>query len=127
KDFFRFLIKRSLRIDPPYIIILILFLLVFNILSNVTSFHGHAIPFKLTEFFAHIFYIVPFTSYKFYDHIFWTLSIEFQFYILIGLLYFISTKYIYRYSFLIIFSLSCFIPPLNNNYYVTNYSPIFAM
>jgi peptidoglycan/LPS O-acetylase OafA/YrhL len=88
-QFFRFLLKRSIRIDPSYFITIILTILVFKCLSLIPSFKGQSIPFIPGQFLAHIFYMVPFTKYPFYNHVFWTLCIEFQFYLLIGVLYFL--------------------------------------
>lgn len=126
KHFFNFLFKRSLRIDPPYILMLILFLLTFYSLHFIPSFAGKNMPFIPTQFIAHILYIIPFTKYEFYDHVFWTLSIEFQFYLLIGIFYFISYNQYYRLGFLFLFSISCFVPHINGYYSIFNYAPAFA-
>lgn len=79
KEFFSFLIKRSIRIDPPYWFTIVLLFIV-----------GYA-PLSLLSFSSvifHIFYLVPFIKGSdWYCNIFWTLSIEFQFYILLGLFY----------------------------------------
>ena len=126
-QFFRFLLKRSIRIDPSYFATILLTLIFFKVLSLVPSFGGTAIPFIPQQFLAHLFYLVPFTKYQFYNYVFWTLCIEFQFYVLVGLLYFIIDAKIYRYCFLIILGLSSFIPFSNVYYLVFNYGAIFAL
>jgi exopolysaccharide production protein ExoZ len=126
-QFFKFLLKRSIRIDPAYIVVIVLTILLFKILSYMPSFKGDRIPFLPGQFFAHIFYIVPFTKYSFYNHVFWTLSVEFQFYLLVGILYFLFDKPLYRTGFLILFGLTCFIPFSIGYYLVFNYAPIFAL
>lgn len=88
-QFLQFLVKRSIRIDPAYYATIILTLLLFKILSTLPSFKGSYIPFIPEQFIAHLLYVVPFTKYPFYLHLFWTLCIEFQFYVIIGLLYFL--------------------------------------
>lgn len=77
KAFPNFLLKRSVRIDPPYwATIALLFLL-----GRVYSQH-----FDLSRLVLHIFYLIPlFKGYDWYTGIFWTLCIEFQYYILLGL------------------------------------------
>lgn len=126
-QFLRFLAKRSIRIDPAYYATIILTILLFRILSAIPSFNGSAIPFIPQQFVAHILYVVPFTKYPFYNHIFWTLCIEFQFYILVGLLYFLSDRKIYRTLFLLLFCATSFIKPGIGYYLVSTYAPIFCL
>lgn len=126
KSFFKFLLKRILRIDPPYIITIILTLLIFFCLSFLTSFQGKSIPFIPGQFISHLLYIIPFTRWEFYNHIFWTLGVEFQFYVLIGLLYFLNKTIVYKVIFLLLFSGFAFLTFKNSYYLVTNYAPIFA-
>lgn len=123
-QFFRFLLKRSIRIDPSYIVTILLTIIFFSALSFSK---GERIVFIPGQFIAHIFYFVPFSGYPFYDHVFWTLCVEFQFYLMIGLLYFLSDNSIYKTVFLIIFSLTCFIPLPKSYYLLFTYAPIFAL
>lgn len=78
-DFFTFLIRRSVRIDPPYWCTVALLFII------------GGLPFSLLNLnlvVLHLFYLVPFVKgAQWYSSIFWTLSIEFQFYILLGLFY----------------------------------------
>lgn len=127
KHFFNFLLKRSIRIDPAYLTTIVLTLLSFWFFTSIPTFKGHSIPFIPAQFLAHVFYIVPFTHFSFYNHVFWTLGVEFQFYILIGSLYFLNTSQYYRICFLLIFSLTSFIPFANSGYLVTTYASIFAI
>ncbi|MBB6112322.1 Peptidoglycan/LPS O-acetylase OafA/YrhL, contains acyltransferase and SGNH-hydrolase domains [Mucilaginibacter lappiensis] len=78
KAFPNFLLKRSIRIDPPYwATIGLLFLL------GGVSWH-----FDISRLVLHIFYLIPlFKDYQWYNNIFWTLCIEFQYYILLGLFF----------------------------------------
>lgn len=127
KHFFTFLAKRSVRIDPLYIATIILTLTSFWLFSHFTSFKGKPIPFIFEQFISHLLYIIPFTKWPFYNHVFWTLCIEFQFYIIIGMIYFINNKWLFKAIFILTFSLSCFIDVPDTYYMVTNYAPIFAM
>lgn len=72
KNFFRYLWRRAIRIDPPYLVIVLVSILLL----------GQVEPIR---FVFHLLYIIPFSGYDWYQSIFWTLGIEFQFYILIGL------------------------------------------
>jgi exopolysaccharide production protein ExoZ len=127
KHFFNFLWRRSIRIDPAYLTTILLTLFSFWLFHQIPSFKGQTIPFIPAQFFAHLFYIIPFTSFDFYNHVFWTLGVEFQFYILIGTLYFLNTNRYYRIGFLLLFSLSSFIQVSVANYLVTTYASIFAI
>lgn len=74
--FWRFLWKRSIRIDPPYWATIVLTIFVMYI------------PFNLKSLVLNMAYLVPFfKGVSWYNHIFWTLSIEFQFYLLLGIFY----------------------------------------
>ncbi|MES2446448.1 MAG: acyltransferase [Bacteroidota bacterium] len=127
KNFFRFLLKRSIRIDPIYLLTILLTLLTFWLFSFISSFKGQLIPFIPQQFLAHVFHVVPFTNWQFYNHIFWTLGIEFQFYLLIGIIYFINDKLIYRITFLLLFSSTIFLTLPKSYYLLTSYAPIFAL
>ncbi len=126
KQFFKFLLKRSIRIDPSYFVAILLTIVLLEFLAFLPSFNGHRFVFIPGQLIAHIFYAVPFTKYPFYNHVFWTLSVEFQFYLLIGILYFLSDNRIFKFTFLVLFSLTCLIPFSNSYYLVFNYAPIFA-
>lgn len=101
--FFKFILKRSVRIDPLYIITIILTLLSFWLLSLLPSYKGFAIPFIPSQFLAHVFYLIPFSNWGFYSSVFWTLCVEFQFYLLIVIFYFINDSIIYRTIFWLFF------------------------
>jgi len=100
KDFFAFLLKRSIRVDPPYwasIVIAFIFTPISLALLNLKS------------IFLHLTYLVPFTkSADWYNGVYWTLSIEFQFYILLGLGYPLLKKLPNYLSILILIALSVF-------------------
>jgi peptidoglycan/LPS O-acetylase OafA/YrhL len=88
KHFFTFLWKRLLRLEPPYLISII----VASILLLLRlHFYGSTGKGELTgeRLFLHIGYLVPFTD----DHrlwinqVYWTLAIEFQYYLAMALLF----------------------------------------
>jgi peptidoglycan/LPS O-acetylase OafA/YrhL len=79
KNFFSYILKRSLRIDPPYIATIFLCLIIGAIFNTF--------EFNFFKFLLHLFYLIPFTDHTWYQGVFWTLGIEFQFYVIIGLLF----------------------------------------
>ena len=126
-QFFKFLLKRSIRIDPSYYAVVILTLLFWRIVYIITAFLPDRINFVPAQFIAHLLYYIPFTKYPFYNHIFWTLSIEFQFYLIIGVFYFLVDSQIYRHIFLIVFCALSLVPVPNSDNIIFTYSPIFSL
>ncbi len=118
----RFLWRRCIRIEIPYLvsILLVISVGILFALKNHTPFH-----FNIAQFLYHIVYVIPFTSYEWYNIIYWTLAIEFQFYITIGLLYYFlsSDKKIVMIIALLLFGALGMI--ITDNRLVFHYSPIF--
>lgn len=85
KYFFRFLLKRTIRIEPPYIIFIFILLLVNYYI--IVYLWGFPFPTTVKQFFLNITYLAPFFKVQWITIIFWTLAVEFQFYILTGLVY----------------------------------------
>ncbi len=83
KNFKTFIFKRIVRIEPPYIASIFL-LLFFNFLSyRITGYLDN--PFHVSDLLFHFAYLNNFGFGTYYNHNYWTLGIEFQFYILLGL------------------------------------------
>lgn len=81
-QFGSFMLKRLLRINPPYVAIIIFTLLMIFITKR------EILP-SFESLFYHFFYINTFVGHESISPVFWTLIIEFQYYIFIGLFYFI--------------------------------------
>ncbi|MFM2207108.1 MAG: hypothetical protein RL213_1083 [Bacteroidota bacterium] len=84
--FFRFLYKRLTRIQPPFLLLMLL-LLAWN--YGLYEFKGWGKPwlFGWKKFLLNATYLAPFFHEKWVFSIFWTLGVEFQFYLLTGLLF----------------------------------------
>ncbi|MBM3798223.1 MAG: acyltransferase [Acidobacteria bacterium] len=86
-DFFRFVWKRILRLDPPYIVCIAL-VLVLNFASTlVPGFRGQPFQFDSVQILLHLGYLNALFGYEWVNVVFWTLAIEFQFYLLVALLF----------------------------------------
>ncbi|MBC7412526.1 MAG: acyltransferase [Bacteroidia bacterium] len=84
-NFTQFLVKRTLRIEPPYIIIIALIIMIkYYVYTYIT---GITFILNIKEILLNITYMAPFVNVEWINVIFWTLAIEFQFYILTGLIY----------------------------------------
>jgi peptidoglycan/LPS O-acetylase OafA/YrhL len=125
KNIFRFLLKRLLRLEPPYIFSIIFIILVILILRK--SLNIFDVQFTFTQILLHFGYLIPFfEDYKWLNAVYWTLAIEFQFYLLISILFplFIHSKSIYRYFLYMLFLLLS----INSNFsLITHWLPIFLM
>ncbi len=118
----RYLSKRFIRIEIPYLISILLILLV-GLIFAVKNNSNYTV--SIEQLIYHIVYVIPFSSFEWYNIIYWTLAIEFQFYIIIGLLfYFLSSeKQVAILTGIIIFGASSFIG--QDNRFVFHYAPIF--
>lgn len=117
----KFLLKRIVRIDPPYLIIIGVIILL--------SYAAQLSPYHTTEPIRvftmnnlyHLFYLTEICHGKWLIHIFWTLAIEFQFYLLIGLIFplLLQTK---KYGREIVFGVLSILPfLLKDDRFVTDY------
>lgn len=86
KDYFLFLYKRLLRLHPPYIVALIL-----TLVLAAASYHSRHIPNPETplSIFKSLFYLHAPQD----NPVFWTLRIEAEYYIFIGLFFVLLTKF----------------------------------
>lgn len=84
KNIGKYLLKRWIRIEIPYLgsIILILLPVIYFSFQNNT-------PLQINgeQLVHHLFYSIPFVSYDWLNTIYWTLAVEFQFYIFIALIF----------------------------------------
>ncbi len=85
-NFKEFIVRRLLRLNPPY------YISVFLTIFPTIMFHNQEYSFSLYKILLHFTYLVPFTNITWYNNVYWTLAIEFQYYLIIGLLYPFLTK-----------------------------------
>lgn len=125
KSFPRFLLKRSLRIEPPYIIsfILIVAMRYIHIYINNHSMYTN----NWTQFGLHFLYLNQYFGYDSYNVVYWTLAIEFQFYILMGFLFplIINQRKIIPLFLFVLFSAMCWFLNLHYNWFVFQYGYLF--
>jgi peptidoglycan/LPS O-acetylase OafA/YrhL len=86
RGYFRFVARRVVRLDPPYFVSLILVLAVGFALMHFTNSHAGQLPYEsVPQILLHLGYLNVFFGYQFLNPIYWTLAIEFQYYLLLGL------------------------------------------
>lgn len=82
-----FILKRIVRLEPPYILSIVGIVLL-SIIAQFSNFHTAPII-DLFSFrtLLHVFYLVEFFNESWYNPVFWTLAIEFQFYLLVAVIF----------------------------------------
>jgi peptidoglycan/LPS O-acetylase OafA/YrhL len=84
----RFLLKRLLRLEPPYLVSILFMLLVIFLIYAYHGFQGEPVrPVSAMQLLLHLGYVNVFFGYEWFLPVYWTLAIEFQYYISVGLLY----------------------------------------
>jgi peptidoglycan/LPS O-acetylase OafA/YrhL len=87
-NFFVFTAKRLIRLEPPYIISLLLAILHTYIRAWGPYYNGVDITPTIKQIVLHFGYLIPFfEGERWIRPVYWTLAIEFQYYITIGLLF----------------------------------------
>lgn len=84
-QFFHFLAKRLVRLHPPYLATLVVVLGYRHLERLFPVPVSKPIPAQWGQFFAHLAFLNPLFGYKWFVAVFWTLAVEFQFYLLLGL------------------------------------------
>jgi peptidoglycan/LPS O-acetylase OafA/YrhL len=88
KKFFPYIAKRIVRINPPAYLAMLLVLMQWCLIDYFISHHiSYTKDVTIERLFSNIAFTVPFSEQNWVIGIFWTLAIEFQFYIFIGLLF----------------------------------------
>lgn len=85
--YFRFLAKRYLRLAPPYLFAIALALGLWWVGCFVPGYRGEPFQFQPGRFVAHLFFANDLLEIPWLNPVFWTLAVEFQYYVAIGLLF----------------------------------------
>jgi peptidoglycan/LPS O-acetylase OafA/YrhL len=87
RDFGRFLLKRWVRLDPPYWVAIALALGLWHLSALTPGFAGRPPEWNPGQLAAHLGYLNAFIGYPWIIPVFWTLAVEVQFYLLVGLIF----------------------------------------
>jgi peptidoglycan/LPS O-acetylase OafA/YrhL len=123
-----FLVKRIVRLDPPYILSIIVALVLLKLSSLAPSYAGQGFSgTSVRQVLAHLGYLNTFVGYPWLNPVFWTLAIEFQYYLLIGLAFPLvsSSKLAIRMIATLLLAGSCLL--VTSPAYLPKYLPLFLM
>lgn len=121
QDFPIFIFKRLIRIEPPFFISILIIIPI-----SILIFHNSS-DINLQNIILHLFYINSYFHTNYLSPVYWTLGIEFQFYILIGLIFpIISRSTIGLVITLIIINLFSFNYPVTFPF-ISTYMPLFTL
>ena len=131
KGFGRFMARRLVRIEPTYFASILFTCLLTIVLTRISP---NGIPWLPTgrQLLCHALYLVPFTHTEWITPAYWTLAVEFQFYLAIGLLYPSLLRAGRKSEFgiplcVVFFASLSFLAPLCPPLELLKYSPFFAL
>ncbi len=127
RNFGGFLTKRLVRIEPPYLVSIGLVLLL-NWISTLSPYYrGSGFFIDWTGLSLHLGYLNAFFNYPWINDVYWTLAIEFQYYLIIAIIFPLLVHPVKTYSFgtLAIFALLSLV--INAHSLIFNYAPLFVV
>ncbi len=87
-NFITFMVKRLVRLEPPYIISFLVATTVLLLREYLLGANENLQEISITRVILHFGYLIPFfNQYEWINQVYWTLAIEFQYYLLIAILF----------------------------------------
>ena len=87
RQFPSFILRRLVRLEPPYLFTIAMVIVLYHIAMMVPGFQGANWSYSLSQIASHLFYVVPFTDHKWLQPVYWSLAYEFAFYLAVGALF----------------------------------------
>lgn len=87
KDIAAFVVRRIVRLDPPYLVAIAISVGLSYLAAASPAFRGNMPDVSYGLLVAHLGYLTEFFGYSWVNPVFWSLAIEFQFYLLIAMIF----------------------------------------
>jgi len=81
-----FLLRRAIRIEPTYLASVAIAVVIIYGMSSIAPNGTPCLP-SLKQLALHALYLIPFSHQEWIQPVYWTLAVEFQFYLCIGLIF----------------------------------------
>src|SRR6185369_10561381 len=81
RRFPQFLLRRMVRLEPPYLASIVLVLAVWSLAAVALGLGADRPDYSWAQLASHLFYAVPLTHYTWISEAYWSLAYEFVFYI----------------------------------------------
>jgi peptidoglycan/LPS O-acetylase OafA/YrhL len=85
QNFPNFMLRRIVRLEPPYIPSIFLVLALWELSARIPGLHALPPSYEWPQLAAHLFYLIPLTGYDWLNVVYWSLAYEFVFYLVTGL------------------------------------------
>src|SRR5437868_10968226 len=110
RHFGRFLLKRITRLDPPYIVSIVIAIIVGYLETMAPHYQGPPFHPGIIRTLLNLGYLNVLVGYPWLNTVYWTLAIEFQYYLMIGLAFPLisSHRRVLRILFFVLLSLLAF-------------------
>jgi peptidoglycan/LPS O-acetylase OafA/YrhL len=127
RSFPRFLAKRIVRLDPPYIATIAIVIGLGYLSASVAGFRGRPFTVSWMQIALHLGYINAFLAQPWLNPVFWTLAIEFQYYVLIGVVFplLLSARLATRVGIFALLATASFLPISDR--FIVPYLPVFLL
>ncbi len=127
KHFWTFLVKRLVRLDPPYLAGIVLVAALMYLSAALPGYRGVDPEITFRQVLAHLTYMNAIIGEAWLNPVFWSLAIEFQYYLLIGLVFPI-VNHASRYVRMLALATFCGLPLFGTNeMWVLSWCSLFVM
>lgn len=87
RHFGRFLAKRLIRLEPPYLLSIAVVVALWYLSTMAPGFRGAQPDIRTGQLLLHVGYLTAFFGYPWLNPVYWTLGIELQYYLLVAVIY----------------------------------------
>jgi peptidoglycan/LPS O-acetylase OafA/YrhL len=127
RNILTFLLKRFARLEPPYIFSVVLALAVLAMREVVFGLSNSYITISLNQVLLHLGYLIPFfEDYDWLNRVYWTLAVEFQYYLVIALIFPVLVRGSMTIRVLI-YSAFGFLSFIGTSNFLLNWLPVFLL
>jgi peptidoglycan/LPS O-acetylase OafA/YrhL len=127
RDFGRFLTKRVVRIEPPYLASIVM-VLALNYISTLSpAYRGAPFLINWPALGLHLGYLNAFFNYPWINDVYWTLAIEFQYYLLIAMIFPLLLHKVKHYSYGVLLIGALMSLFIHEHSLIFNYSILFIV